>query len=43
MNMVNDYYFRMDFTIVESECQPINIFYTTEAIRAIQNLVNLFF
>jgi hypothetical protein len=37
---LNDYYFRIDYTIQQAMCQPVNVFYTKSAVQAIRTMVN---
>jgi hypothetical protein len=36
---LNDYYFRIDYTIQQAICQPVNVFYTKSAVQAIRTMV----
>lgn len=38
-----DYYFLIDYTIIEGICQPIELFNTTETINSIENMVEIYF
>jgi hypothetical protein len=40
MNSQYDYYFRIEYTILESPCQPINTFQTVETMEALEQIVN---
>lgn len=38
-----DYYFRIDYTIINGVCQPLHLFNTTETIHSIENIVLLIY
>ena len=39
MNSSYDYYFRIEYTILDSPCQPLNTFQTIEALDSLEQMV----
>ncbi len=35
-----DYYFRVEYTIIESACQPVYTFQSSETIDSLEQIVN---
>jgi len=42
MKIQYDYYFRIEYKIVEGVCQPLDMFNTTETINSLQKMVQRF-
>ncbi len=42
MKVQYDYYFRIEYRIVQGVCQPLDMFNTTETINSLQKMVQRF-